>query len=82
MLWIGVCVGIGICIGIGLGLVLARVWKMCRAYEVALALIEREIAADNLACAREECRAAALRTIAANERQAKSDESRTRNQED
>lgn len=60
-----------LCIGVALGLGIATILGDKSQIGLELKRLEREIAADNLECAREERRAAALRAIAENERQAK-----------
>jgi len=58
MLWVGI--GIGFVIGV------LAASKRPRSAKLEMKRLEREIAADNLKCAREERRAAALRVIANN----------------
>ncbi|RPJ38495.1 MAG: hypothetical protein EHM35_04425 [Planctomycetaceae bacterium] len=64
MLWVGIC------IGTGLGMAIASIGCYLSPIGIERRRLEREIAGDNLKCAREERRAAALRVIAMNEQQA------------
>jgi len=65
MLWIGLCIGFSI--GLGYGAIRAR----DPAKDVEIRRLEMDIAISSLERAREERRAAALRVIAENTRQAK-----------
>ena len=66
-----------LCIGVGIGMGIATLWADRTEVMLEIKRLDREIHADLLECAKEERRAAALRVIIANERQAMNKEIET-----